>query len=162
MIKKEFGDDAKIVKTNAIGEEAAGSGLVQGDPTDVIVTIEKDGQQQDVKLTLKAYKNPSSINMKNAGVGNVGKDFFNLDELQKKLNELNARGWNFGKSDDKIEYQQSVYNILGEELLTLSESDEGQEKLNKMWKKVHGCGANVHALIANKTTGDDRDWETDC
>ena len=154
MIKKEFGDDAKIVKTNAIGEEAAGSGLVQGDPTDVIVTIEKDGQQQDVKLTLKAYKNPSSINMKNAGVGNVGKDFFNSDELQKKLNELNARGWNFGKSDDKIEYQQSVYNILGEELLTLSESDEGQKKLNEMWKKVHGCGANVHALIANKTTGD--------
>jgi hypothetical protein len=155
FLKNTHGDNIKVLSTKAIGEEAAGSGLVQGDPTDLTVTFEVNGEQYQEKFSLKAYKKPGTINMKNAGIGSVGKEFFGSDVMGDKLKKLNkSKNWNFKTSKDKSEYQMAVYEILFDELSEIQDTPGGQLQLENMWKKVHGCGASVNTLIGNKTTGD--------
>jgi hypothetical protein len=38
-------------------------------------------------------------------------------------------------------------------MVQLTNSEQGQGQLSKLWKDVHGCGQDVYTQIINKNTG---------
>jgi hypothetical protein len=131
------------------------------DPTDIIVFYTEDGKEKIKKFSIKTYRDPKNINMKNAGVGSAGINYLGASvgqvvdarwlEIKKELSwddsmppqEIRER-----KSKMKREYLKS----FGGQMEELAKTEEGQSQLLDMWKNVHGCGKYVNTLIINRNT----------
>lgn len=130
-------------------------------PTDLIVIYEtEDGKKDVMKISSKAYSNPRQINMKNSGVVTAGNTYLGDSSVDDKLSELretydyNNETDETLKTQKKAKFKEEYLKLFSNSMVKLTETDEGQEKLFKMWKDVHGCGGDVYTQIVNKKTGD--------
>ena len=89
-VTKALPKGAKITNaknTGGIGKEAL---LKMGinpkvDPTDLVVYYEKDGKQEMMKISAKAYSDPSHITMKNSGARKAGSEYLGNPEFDATL-----------------------------------------------------------------------------
>ena len=132
------------------------------DPTDVLIEIEMpDGTTKYMKVSMKVYSDPSSITMKNSGMGDAGSHYLGSPEIDSQLKELREK-YNYlesGISPEEVNtrkraFKEAYLTLFSEKMVELSNTTEGQEKLMEMWKEVHGCGNDVYTSVTNKTTGE--------
>ena len=132
------------------------------DPTDLIVKYkDTDGTEKIMKISAKTYSDPKNITMKNSGTGNAGVSY--LGELGRDIDEQISNwreefAWNDSmddeeKADKKRGLKQTYLKAFGDKMVQLTNSEQGQRQLAKMWKDVHGCGQGVYTQIINKNTG---------
>ena len=122
-------------------------------PTDFFVYC-KDGTKKGISA--KIYSNPKQITMKNSGTKKASSHYLGDPNIDDKLDSLKEK-YNIGMSPSDIQKRQfkTEYLRLWEtDMVTLSKTPEGQQKLSKMWNEVHGCGEDVATLITNKKTGE--------
>jgi hypothetical protein len=137
---KKYLDDRfkgkKVKSVRVVGTSLSASGNAKKDPTDLVVELE-DGTL--IRISMKAGNNPSSINIKNSGIGAVGKLIFNDEKLQNEFEEINdndGKGWDFSDPDQKEEYKQKVHDVLFNKLKNMT-----QDELKDLWKEIHGCNS---------------------
>ena len=132
------------------------------DPTDVLIEIEMpDGTTKYMKVSMKVYADPSSITMKNSGMGDAGSHYLGSPEIDSQLKALREKH-NYlepGISPEEVNtrkraFKEAYLTLFSEKMVELSSTPEGQEKLMEMWKEVHGCGNDVYTSVTNKTTGE--------
>jgi hypothetical protein len=132
------------------------------DPTDLIVKYkDADGTEKIMKISAKTYSDPKNITMKNSGTGNAGVTY--LGELGRDIdaqisNWREEFAWDDSmddeeKADKKRGLKQTYLKAFGDKMVQLTNSEQGQGQLSKLWKDVHGCGQDVYTQIINKNTG---------
>lgn len=131
------------------------------DPTDIIVEYEVGTKKETMKISAKIYTDPRNITMKNAGVRDAGQIYLGEPEGSRVDAEwpkmLKKYKWmpdmpEEEKVELKTKLKQTYLKKYAGEMEKLAESKDGQKRLLKMWRSVHGCGKNVHTLVINKTT----------
>lgn len=168
LIKSNLPKESKItsaVQVGGIGLKALAELRIDPkvDPTDLIINyIKEDGSKDVMKITAKIYTNPKSITMKNSGVTDAGVTYLGesgklIDEQYPKIRDKYR--WDNTTSDlekqkMKKELKEEYLKLFYGKMSELTESEEGQNQLIKMWKDVHGSDKNVYTQIINKRTGD--------
>ncbi len=156
--------DNKLIRVEQVGNLGKRALSKMGiddkkDPTDIIVYYQdKDGNEQSMKISMKIYKNINAITLKGAGITNAASYYLGNqakaldDELPKLIsknnfkekditqNERLKRFKNF-QEDYIMRYKQYMQKLVG--------SDQGQQRLLKMWRQVHGCGTNTWTCVTN-------------
>lgn len=167
-IRSSLPKGAKITSCSQVG--GVGSTRLQQlgidprvDPTDILLEYEVNGKKRVMKISAKIYTNPSRITMKNAGLEDAGDTYLGkpegsvVDSLYKQLR--GKYSWNKpgmsakDKEDAKRKFRQEYLTKYSEEMEKLAQTKEGQQRLLDTWKKVHGCGKDVHTLVVNKGSG---------
>ncbi len=157
--------DNKLVRVEQVGnlgkKALADMGIDdKKDPTDIIVYYQdkKTGKEQMMKISMKIYKNVNAIVVKAAGISNGASYYLGnqAKELDDKLPQLIQKN-NFKQKDISLEERARRFKNFQEEYIlaykthmqNLVASEQGQQKLLKMWKQVHGCGTNTWTCVAN-------------
>jgi hypothetical protein len=165
-IQKQFpgGKVKKATQVGGIGPEKLKQLGIdpKKDPTDILIEIEMpDGTTQYMKISMKVYADPSSITMKNSGMGDAGSHYLGAPEIDEQLKALREKhnylepgisSQEFEKR--KREFRVAYLTLFSQKMEELSKTPEGQEKLMEMWKEVHGCGNDVYTSVTNKKTGE--------
>jgi len=134
------------------------------DPTDLIVEYEDaEGKPQVMKISAKIYSDPSNITMKNSGMKSAGVTYLGeeignvidgkLQSLREENNYMEDGISAEEASKRKRKFREEYSKLFGKGMEDLANTPEGENKLVKMWKDIHGCGHDVHTLIVNKKTG---------
>jgi len=132
------------------------------DPTDIIVEYEVNGKKRLMKISAKIYTDPRNITMKNSGVKRAGVDYLGEPEGSAMDAQWPALAKKYRWTPDtpeeektrlKSKLKQAYLKLYADEMEKLSSTKEGQSRLLKMWRAVHGCGKDVHTLVINKSTG---------
>jgi hypothetical protein len=166
-IKSQLPEGVEITGAQQVGgvgkTELAKLGIdPKVDPTDLILKYrDADGTEKIMKISAKTYSDPKNITMKNAGTGNAGVTY--LGELGRDIDEQISSwreefAWDDSmddeeKADKKRGLKQTYLKAFGDKMVQLSNSEQGQKQLIKMWQDVHGCGQDVYTQIINKNTG---------
>lgn len=165
QVKQALPNGSKILKATQVG--GAGKTALKKlgidpkkNPTDLIVVYEtEDGKQGVMKISSKTYSDPTKINMKNSGLKSAGSTYLGdlsvdekLDELRKKYDYTNETDPQKQK-EKKTKFREEYLQLFSESMVSLAETDEGQDKLFQMWKDIHGCGGDVYTQIVDKKTG---------
>ena len=163
--------DAK--NTGGIGKEAL---LKMGidpkvDPTDLIIYYEKDGKKEMMKVSAKAYSDPSSITMKNSGARRAGSEYLGKPEFDETLKSITTNPkYNYqedGISDEekaqrKLAMKREYMGALEKEMSDMVKpGSDGEKQLVKMWQDIHGCGHGTWTSISNKKTGESKLYPPD-
>jgi len=115
------------------------------------------------KVSAKSYRDPRSITMKNSGAREVGSAYLGDEKVDGQLQEtLQKSEYNYKeegltekeRDDRKKGLKREYMDKMQAKMEELSNTDEGQKQLLKMWQDVHGCGNDVYTSISNKTTGE--------
>ena len=175
-VNKVIPKGAKITNaknTGGIGKEAL---LKMGidpkvDPTDLVVYYKKDGKQEMMKISAKAYTDPSHITMKNSGARKAGSEYLGKPEFDKTLLSITTNPkYNYqeeGISDEekstrklamKREYMKNMAKEMDE---MVKPGSDGEKQLVKMWQDVHGCGHGTWTSVSNKKTGESKLYPPD-
>jgi hypothetical protein len=131
------------------------------DPTDILLDYEVGGKKGIMKISAKIYTDPRNITMKNSGVKKAGVDYLGepeggaIDRAWPDM--LRKYKWTPDTPDEekvklKSALKQEYLKKYAGEMEKLANTNEGQKRLLKMWRAVHGCGKNVHTLVINKST----------
>ena len=122
-------------------------------PTDFFVYC-KDGTKKGISA--KIYSNPKQITMKNSGTKKASSHYLGDPNIDDKLDSLKEK-YNIGMSPSDIQKRQfktEYLRLWEKDMVKLSKTPDGQQKLSRMWNEVHGCGEDVATLITNKKTGE--------
>ena len=122
-------------------------------PTDFFVYC-KDGTKKGISA--KIYSNPKQITMKNSGTKKASSHYLGNPNIDDKLDSLKEK-YNIGMSPSDIQKRQfktEYLRLWEKDMVKLSKTPDGQQKLSRMWNEVHGCGEDVATLITNKKTGE--------
>jgi len=161
-------EGAKITSCSQVG--GVGSTRLQQlgidprvDPTDILLEYKVNGKKEVMKISAKIYTNPNRITMKNAGLEDAGDAYLGKPEgdvVDKLYKELRGKySWtkpgmsDKEKEDAKRQFRQEYLTRYSEEMEKLAQTKKGQQRLLETWKKVHGCGKDVHTLVVNKGSG---------
>lgn len=166
-VRKTLPKGAKITSCSQVGGVGAKRLKELGidpktDPTDILLEYEVGGKKRVMKISAKIYTNPRNITMKNAGLTSAGADYLGepegskVDTLWKDLSKKYK--WTGDMSDDerneqKRKLRQEYLQTFSQNMEKLAKTEKGQERLAEMWKKVHGCGKDVHTLVVDKKSG---------
>jgi hypothetical protein len=131
------------------------------DPTDLLVEyLDDKGNKKQMKISAKAYTDPTKINMKNAGTKDVGETYLGDTSFDNEFKDVVAKNqWSedgISKeevSDRKLAVKKWFNQEFGKRVVSMTETTEGQEKLLETWRKVHGCGSGTYTSIVNKKSG---------
>tara|TARA_B100001564_G_scaffold111519_1_gene92486 strand:+ start:600 stop:2054 length:1455 start_codon:yes stop_codon:yes gene_type:complete len=168
-VNKSLPKGSKITNaknTGGIGKEAL---LKMGidpkvDPTDLVIYYEKDGKQEMMKISAKAYSDPSSITMKNSGARKAGSEYLGKPEFDNTLQSITTNPkYNYQEDGISDEERSARKLAMKREYMTAMEKEmtdmvkpgsDGEKQLVKMWQDIHGCGHGTWTSISNKKTGE--------
>ncbi len=154
----------KIIRVEQVGNLGKSALSKMGiddkkDPTDIIVYYkDKNGKEKDMKISMKIYKNINAISVKAAGIYNAGSYYLGdqAKALDDQVQQLISKN-NFKEKDISPDERTKRFKNFQEDYITryskymqkLTESNQGQQKLLKMWRQVHGCGTNTWTCVTN-------------
>lgn len=134
------------------------------DPTDVIVYyLDENGEQKALKVSMKIYKNINAITVKAAGIKTAANYYLGeqakhidqqvLPQLLQKYNYGQEGISNNERAKRFTQFRKQYMQAYQVQMVKLMQSEQGQQKLLKMWRQVHGCGSDTCTCVSDMGKG---------